>query len=363
MGGAQTPLGRDGRRPHESTRAGDEQAKYRRRFKPRTCRICFETVLPTFDFARFAPDGPDFDGVHDPHDNFGEDNANLVGIGAAVGAVGEAAAGLRDRVRGAVASALPPLFQRSRMPRVRYVSENPADGRLISPCHCKGSQKYVHEGCLQAWRHAQPLAERNYWKCPTCGFEYRMQRLRWGRIVSNKAVRGLLTLLVFLATLFVLGFIADPLMDLWTDPVGMLVDTFVGLDDLDLDDATKRRLHDVLGNTQASGAAVADAAASTWWGHLFKGFLSLGIVGVVKTFLVVSPFTWWNLRGTGFGRARRRAGGGRAQFESTGWIFIIVGAFTFLGVSCDVFLGQHCHCSGTKRTDTPSRLHGSSSVT
>ena len=102
-----------------------------RHYRPRTCRICFETVLPTF---------------HPPSEN------------------------------------IPGFFQGS--PSVTYESED--GGRLIRPCKCKGSSKYVHEGCLQAWRHADPgYGRRNYWQCPTCGFKYRLQRLGWGRLISS----------------------------------------------------------------------------------------------------------------------------------------------------------------------------------
>jgi hypothetical protein len=66
---------------------------------------------------------------------------------------------------------------------VKYEDEN---GRLIRPCLCRGSAKYVHEECLQAWRHADPgYGRRNYWQCPTCGFKYRLARLGAGRFVAS----------------------------------------------------------------------------------------------------------------------------------------------------------------------------------
>ena len=70
-------------------------SRTRRSWPARTCRICFETVQP-----RFGP----------PSDM--------------------------------------PSFLEPR-PQVYYVSEDPALGRLIRPCKCKGSSRYVHEGCLQ----------------------------------------------------------------------------------------------------------------------------------------------------------------------------------------------------------------------
>lgn len=79
----------------------------RTHWPPRTCRICLETVQPTY---------------HPPNEN------------------------------------IPNMFQSG--PNVTYESE---EGRLIRPCKCKGSQRYVHEGCLQSWRHADPsYGRRNY---------------------------------------------------------------------------------------------------------------------------------------------------------------------------------------------------------
>jgi hypothetical protein len=107
--------------------------KRQRHYLPRTCRICLETVLPTFN--------PTVDN-------------------------------------------LPRVLNPT--PSVSYISSDPAAGRLLRPCKCKGSSRYVHEGCLQAWRHADPrYGRRNYWQCPTCGFKYRLERMQWGRWISS----------------------------------------------------------------------------------------------------------------------------------------------------------------------------------
>jgi hypothetical protein len=102
-----------------------------RHWRPRTCRICLEVVPPTYN---------------PPSEN------------------------------------LPGFMQSG--PSVSYESED--GGRLLRPCQCKGTSKYVHEGCLQAWRHSNPdYARRNYWECPTCGYHYRLQRLGWSRAISS----------------------------------------------------------------------------------------------------------------------------------------------------------------------------------
>ena len=231
----------------------------RRHYEPRTCRICFEVVQPTTEL----------------------DDSIAAGIFTSKA-------------------------------RVRYVSEDPELGRLISPCLCKGSQRYVHEGCLQAWRQSSPLSDRNFWRCPTCQFEYRLSRLRYGRWLSSKPLRGLITLCVLMLTVFLMGFIADPIINFWIDPFGSIAET----------------ISDVLNDIEAIHPVQHDDEPDTWWFHFTKGFLSLGLVGFLKTLLAMSPWHWFNLRSVG---GRRRAG--RDRMESINLALVMVGIITFLGVS------------------------------
>ena len=121
----------EGAESNPQPRPTQPNPKQERHWLPRTCRICLEVVHPTFE----AP-----------------------------------------------SEHLPSAFQPT--PRVSYISSDPQDGRLLRPCKCKGSSKYVHEGCLQSWRHADPNSKRNFWQCPTCGFRYRLERVRVSRSSS-----------------------------------------------------------------------------------------------------------------------------------------------------------------------------------
>ncbi|KAK4135639.1 hypothetical protein BT67DRAFT_256753 [Trichocladium antarcticum] len=251
--------------PHNAADASDAPppaptpTQQPRHYKPRTCRICLEVVNPTTD--------------------------------------------LDDSIAGRVFAS---------KARVRYISEDPELGRLMSPCKCKGSQKYVHEGCLQAWRNAAPLSDRNYWRCPTCHFEYRMARLRWGRWLSSKMLRAALTVLVMAIAVFMLGFVADPIINFGLDPWGSIAGTIMGED------------YEVL--------PLADEDAATWSFHFMKGFLSLGLLGFLKTMLAMSPWHWWNVRVGG----RRRRGAGQDRMESINWFLVVIGVLAFLGATWKV---------------------------
>ncbi|CAM1509471.1 Fc.00g032100.m01.CDS01 [Cosmosporella sp. VM-42] len=198
--------------------------------------------------------------------------------------------------------------------RPTYVSDDPELGRLLSPCKCKGSQKYVHEGCLNAWRLANPTEARNYWQCPTCKFKYRISRLHWASALSNKWAQIALTVLIIILSIFVLGFMADPIFDLWSDPVGTISDTVTS----------------VVTDIEALKPPPYQEP-TTWSEHFVKGFFSLGIVGVFKSMIAMTPWQWWNLRQSGLiNTTGRRQGTGRGRVENISWVFVIIGAFTFL---------------------------------
>ncbi|KAF2447266.1 hypothetical protein P171DRAFT_453525 [Karstenula rhodostoma CBS 690.94] len=216
-----------------------------RHWRPRQCRICLDTVQPTFDVP----------------------SENLPGFLQSTG-------------------------------NVKYEDEN---GRLIRPCMCKGSAKYVHEGCLQAWRHADPsYGRRNYWQCPTCKFKYRLARLGAGKFVGSIAAQTALTITVLLAVVFILGFFADPIINLYVDPWGFLSPWSSPYDDYYYEDEP-----------------------ASWSEHFAKGLASMGVLGFLKA-LLASPLQLFRIGG---GRGRNTA---RDRYEQVSWVIIVIGVGTFL---------------------------------
>lgn len=247
--------------PQEQTKATEEEnniPRSKRYYAPRTCRICLEIVNPSFE--------------------------PMEGI--------------------------PSMFNPA--PKVQYISEDPESGRLIRPCHCKGSGRYVHEGCLQEWRHADArYGRRNYWECPTCKFKYRLERMRWSRWISSTFLQLFLTIAIMFTTIFILGFVADPIINLYLDPYDTITSIPKGgLSEFHLEDED-----------------------ASWAEHFLKGMASLGLLGFVKAFFAMSPWHWWNLRQSGVlggGSRGRRAGTGRDRLENISWSLVIIGVVTFL---------------------------------
>ncbi|KAF2257064.1 hypothetical protein BU26DRAFT_35196 [Trematosphaeria pertusa] len=230
----ETPQGR------EST-----QSSRRRHWPPRQCRICLETVQPSFK----AP-----------------------------------------------SEHLPGFLQPN--PGVTYEDEN---GRLIRPCLCKGSSKYVHEACLQAWRHADPsYGRRNYWQCPTCGFKYRLARLGAGRLLASVAAQIVLTVFILFMVVFFLGFVADPIINLYLDPWSYVMPW----------SSTDHYYYE-------------DDEPATWAEHFAKGFAGMGVLGFLKV-LLASPLSYFRIGG---GRGRTT---GRDRYEQISWLIILIGVGTFL---------------------------------
>jgi hypothetical protein len=110
--------------------------------------------------------------------------------------------------------------------------------------------------------------------------------------------------------MFVLGFIADPIIEFCLDPYGYFFSGFssrsspVYLEDLEED--------------------------STWLAHFTKGFASLGLISFVKV-MFASPVRFF-FRSGSLGSSGRGTTG-RDRLSNVTWIVILFGALTFIYVS------------------------------
>ncbi|RKF62816.1 putative ring finger domain protein [Erysiphe neolycopersici] len=235
----------------DSAASTDEQKQY----SSRTCRICLEEVHPTCEV---------------PHEKFSS------------------------------------IFHPA--PQVRWISEEPVSGRLIRPCLCKGSQKFVHEGCLQQWRYSNPacLQKTNFWQCPTCKFQYRLERMKWSRFIISPVTRIGITLTVILATIFISGFFADYIINLYTNPLSTI--SYI--------------------SSEGRATPYLEDDDSSWAIHFLKGFVSIGVLGIIKTTLAMSSWQWI-LKGFGVGRVLRRDQQPYDVLNGIPWIVVIFGVITF----------------------------------
>jgi len=110
--------------------------------------------------------------------------------------------------------------------------------------------------------------------------------------------------------MFILGFVADPIINLYLNPVDTILSGGEGLTDNIFADYPEERV--------------------TWTEHFVKGLASLGLLGFAKFLLGLSPWYWFNSRGTGMYVGGSRGNTGRDRLNQLSWIAILVGVVTFL---------------------------------
>ncbi|KAF9363352.1 hypothetical protein BGX34_004336 [Mortierella sp. NVP85] len=71
-------------------------------------------------------------------------------------------------------------------------------GKLISPCLCKGSSRYIHLGCLETWRRMSPKKESSY-RCDTCHYHYSFARPWIANVLEKEWFLHTLTGVMYLA--------------------------------------------------------------------------------------------------------------------------------------------------------------------
>lgn len=54
------------------------------------------------------------------------------------------------------------------MEQCRYCWEEDPPSKLITPCNCSGSQKFIHQQCLNRWLRFKSLSGLPTERCPTC---------------------------------------------------------------------------------------------------------------------------------------------------------------------------------------------------
>lgn len=91
-------------------------------------------------------------------------------------------------------------------------------GRLLSPCRCKGTMKYVHATCLDQWRAASARSSSSV-ACDQCGAPYRFRKSRFVGLATSPTLLFVVSLGLFLLLIWSVGVVATFAMDLYDTPV------------------------------------------------------------------------------------------------------------------------------------------------
>ena len=77
--------------------------------------------------------------------------------------------------------------------------------RLISPCWCTGSMKYVHLSCLNQWR-SNCVKKTSMNVCEQCMFTYKIESNTLGHLLKDPKIRVMIRVMFILLTLGVSSF-------------------------------------------------------------------------------------------------------------------------------------------------------------
>jgi hypothetical protein len=143
-------------------------------------------------------------------------------------------------------------------------------------------------------------------------YRYQLERMRWSRWIGSTLAQLALTIMIMITTVFLLGFVADPILNLYLDPV----ETFTS---------------DPLGGPSTLEVILDEDEMGGWVVHIMKGLASLGLLGAVKALFSFSPF--FNFRLMLGGNRNGRAANRRERLENLNWGLLIIGILTFLWVS------------------------------
>lgn len=80
------------------------------------------------------------------------------------------------------------------------------DGRMISPCKCKGSMRFVHAHCLQQWRTSS-VNSKSFFQCDQCLYQYSFRRTWFANLLRNEFILHLITVVCFFFICATLGFV------------------------------------------------------------------------------------------------------------------------------------------------------------
>lgn len=137
--------------------------------------------------------------------------------------------------------------------------------------------------------------------------------MKLGRAISSTITQIVLTVSILLLAMFLLGFVADPIINFYLDPYSTL----------------SRAPLSKLGTKLEP--ILTDEDEASWTEHFLKGLASLGLLSFVKVLLALSPWQWWNLRSSGILSGGGRTGGsGRERLASISWLVVLIGVGTFL---------------------------------
>ncbi|KAG4097609.1 hypothetical protein H8356DRAFT_940899 [Neocallimastix lanati (nom. inval.)] len=87
--------------------------------------------------------------------------------------------------------------------------------KLISPCQCKGSQKYVHSYCLDEWRLKTTIEYGHEERCLLCRQKYRKKdNNKWYTKLQNKEIQNTILYLTIIVLIILGGYLMKYILNI-----------------------------------------------------------------------------------------------------------------------------------------------------
>ena len=204
--------------------------------------------------------------------------------------------------------------------RICLSTQTPEE-RLISPCKCRGTSKWIHLSCLNQWRRASRNS-KSYYRCDQCHYEYSFRRTDLAELLLSQYTLFALTAITFTIAMFFGGFVVK--LGLYMYPPERMIRStgwFSSFFYTPFDAGT-----DML----SAASALVPTTPRHWreifvidvW-HFFQGFISLGIIGVVGFLGTGGLFSLRTFMPNG--RRRRQQGDGVGLGELAFIVVLLLG--------------------------------------
>ncbi|CAI2183089.1 7113_t:CDS:2 [Funneliformis geosporum] len=197
-----------------------------------------------------------------------------------------------------------------KMCRICFAGSEEEDnlGRLISPCQCKGTMRYVHVECLNHWR-LQSQKQTSFFQCDECKYKYAFRRTTMAKFATNEFILTLVTLSLFAICVFLGGFLAKFFLYL-----------FPLTEDFEYEEEIDEEVEPLF--TEPITVSTIFTIDSF---HILSGFLFVGLIGFVQLFFSLMWFgpipSWSNFR---IGPASGVGSGSRADGFTVFFFTIII---------------------------------------
>lgn len=76
------------------------------------------------------------------------------------------------------------------------------NSRLFRPCRCNGTNRYIHEKCLNTMRLSDPKWAKI---CPTCNYTYKFKGVRFVKFITHPLFITFLTLFLITGSLYIVS--------------------------------------------------------------------------------------------------------------------------------------------------------------